>query len=110
VAHNAPFDLAFLRLKEKQIGRQFSHPVLCTVLLSAAMFDHTGAHTLDDLAGRFGVSIRPELRHTALGDAVATAEVFQQMLQVMQSEGIATLRQAIEAEKRMTQIRRAQNY
>ncbi len=110
VAHNAPFDLAFLRLKEEQIGRKFSQPVLCTVLLSAALFEHTGSHTLDALAGRFGVSIAPELRHTALGDAVATAEVFQQMLKVMQGEGIGTLRQAIAAERRMTQIRKAQNY
>ncbi|MDA3858474.1 MAG: exonuclease domain-containing protein, partial [Roseovarius sp.] len=39
VAHNAPFDLAFLRLKEQVMARRFDNPVLCTVLMSAGLFD-----------------------------------------------------------------------
>ena len=110
VAHNAPFDMAFLRRDESLIGQQFDHPVLCTVLLSAALYEHTGEHTLDALAERFGVTIPPELRHTALGDAMATAEVFLQMIGVMQAAGIDTLGDAISAGQRMTKIRKAQDY
>ncbi|NHQ75370.1 exonuclease [Roseovarius gahaiensis] len=110
VAHNAPFDMAFLRLKEDRIGRAFDHPTLCTVLLSAALFDHSGQHTLDALAERFGVSIPPEHRHTALGDAMATAEVFLRMLDVMEGAGIVTLADAMAATERMVKIRRAQDY
>ncbi|WP_306153144.1 exonuclease domain-containing protein [Roseovarius sp. MMSF_3281] len=110
VAHNAPFDMAFLRRDEPVIGQQFDHPVLCTVLLSAALYEHTGEHTLDALAERFGVTISPELRHTALGDAMATAEVFLQMIGVMQAAGIHTLGDAIAAGQRMTKIRKAQDY
>ncbi|MRU15476.1 PAS domain-containing protein [Roseovarius sp. A21] len=110
VAHNAPFDMAFLRRDEKMIGHSFDHPVLCTVLLSAALYEHTGQHTLDALAERFGVSIPPNLRHTALGDAMATAEVFLQMIGVMEAAGIHTLGDAIAAGQRMTKIRKAQDY
>lgn len=110
VAHNAPFDLAFLRLKEEQIGKLFRHPVLCTVLLSAALFEHSGKHTLDALAERFGVTIPPHLRHTALGDATATAEVFLKMLDVMHGEGINTLGEAIETGQKMSRIRKSQKY
>jgi DNA polymerase-3 subunit epsilon len=110
VAHNAPFDMAFLRRDEKMIGHSFDHPVLCTVLLSAALYEHTGQHTLDALAERFGVSIPPKLRHTALGDAMATAEVFLQMISVMEAAGIHTLGDAIAAGQRMTKIRKAQEY
>jgi len=110
VAHNAPFDMTFLRLKENQIGRVFDQPTLCTVLLSAALFDHTGQHTLDALAERFGVSIPPEHRHTALGDALATADVFLHMLDIMEGAGIVTLADAMAATDRMVKIRRAQNY
>ena len=110
VAHNAPFDLAFLRLKQEVIGRKFDQPALCTVLLSASLFSHTGQHTLDALVDRFGVELPTELRHTALGDAVATAEVFRQMLDVMASAGITTLGEAIAASREMTKIRKAQNY
>ncbi|MEI4234290.1 3'-5' exonuclease [Roseovarius sp. D22-M7] len=110
VAHNAPFDLAFLRLKEDVIGRRFDNPVLCTVLMSAGLFDHTGQHTLDALCDRFGVHIPPEARHTAMGDAVATAEVFIRMLGLLEAKGVTTLGGAIAEEGRMTKIRKAQNY
>ena len=110
VAHNAPFDLAFLRLKEQVIGRRFDNPVLCTVLMSAGLFDHSGQHTLDALCDRFGVHIPPEARHTAMGDTVATAEVFVRMLDLLQAKGVTTLGGAITEEGRMTRIRKAQNY
>ena len=110
VAHNAPFDMAFLRKYEDRIGACFDQPFLCTVLLSAALFEHTGQHTLDSLADRFGISIAEAHRHTALGDAMATADVFQKMLQVMEAEGIVTLADAIAAERRMVKIRRQQDY
>lgn len=110
VAHNAPFDLAFLRLKEGLIGRRFDNPVLCTVLMSAGLFDHSGQHTLDALCERFGVVIPPEARHTAMGDTVATAEVFVRMLGLLQAKGVTTLGGAIAEEGRMTRIRKAQNY
>lgn len=110
VAHNAPFDIAFLRLKEAQIGRDFRQPFLCTVLLSAALFDHSGNHTLDALAARFGIEIPDHLRHTALGDATATAQVFLKMLDVMEGAGVITLRDALDASRKMTRVRRAQDY
>jgi DNA polymerase-3 subunit epsilon len=110
VAHNAPFDIAFLRLKEAQIAREFRQPYLCTVLLSAALFEHTGNHTLDALADRFGIEIPAHLRHTALGDATATAEVFLRMIDVMEGAGIVTLGDALAASQRMRRIRKAQDY
>lgn len=110
VAHNAPFDMAFLRLKEDQIQRRFDHPVLCTVLLSAVMFDHTNKHTLDALAERLGVTLPQEVRHTALGDALATAEVFRQMTELLKHAGISTLREAADAARGVTRITKAQNY
>ena len=110
VAHNAPFDLAFLRLKEEVIGRRFDNPVLCTVLMSAGLFDHTGQHTLDALCDRFGVRIPPEARHTAMGDTVATAEVFVRMLTLLRDKGVTTLGGAIAEEGRQTRLRKAQNY
>ena len=80
------------------------------VLLSAALFDHTGQHTLDALAARFGIEIPDHLRHSALGDSMATAEGFLKMLDVMQADGIDTPGDAIEASHKMSGIRRAQDY
>ncbi|KPN61822.1 DNA polymerase-3 subunit epsilon [Aliiroseovarius crassostreae] len=95
VAHNAPFDMAFLHNHEKEAGLDWNHPILDTVLLSAVLFGRTEVHTLDALCDRLDVVIPPELRHTALGDAHATAEVLCKMLAMLQSRGVATLAEAV---------------
>ncbi|MBK1637024.1 exonuclease domain-containing protein [Rhodovulum adriaticum] len=110
VAHNAAFDMAFLRMKEDRLGLRFDHPVLCTVLLSAALYPHAEDLTLDALAVQFGMTLLEAERHTALGDALATAEVFRHMLGELQGAGVETLGQALAQSDRMRRIRRAQNY
>ena len=106
VAHNAAFDMKFLRLQEKNCGITFDNQVLDTLLLSAFLHDHEEDHTLDAIASRFGITIRQ--RHSALGDAQATAQVFQHMLRILQSRGIDTLGGALEASEKMVQIRKLQ--
>lgn len=87
VAHNAPFDLAFLR-RGAPPGTVFDHPVLDTVLLSAVLFGGSATHTLDALADRLAVDIAGNLRHTAIGDAVATAQVFTACLAMLEGRGL----------------------
>jgi len=87
VAHNAPFDMAFLRRHGQESGLNWDHPILDTVLLSAVLFGTNELHTLDALCERLGVSIQPALRHTALGDAQATAEVLCKMLPMLAAHG-----------------------
>jgi DNA polymerase-3 subunit epsilon len=89
VAHNAPFDLAFLR-RGVPGGLAFDHPVLDTVLLSAVLFGGSATHTLDALADRLAVDIAGNLRHTAIGDAVATAQVFTACLAMLEGRGFGT--------------------
>ncbi|MCO8144096.1 exonuclease domain-containing protein [Rhodovulum tesquicola] len=110
VAHNAAFDMAFLKLKEDRIGLRFDQPALCTVLLAAALYPDADDLTLDALATRFGVTLANEHRHTALGDALATAEVFRHMLGVLEGAGIGTLGEAIARSDQMHRIRKAQTY
>lgn len=110
VAHNAPFDMTFLQLQEDAIGRRFDQPVLCTVLLSAVLFKHTNKHTLDALAERLDVTIPESVRHTAIGDAMATAEAFLHMLELLKHAEVATLGQAIDASQSATRIKKKQAY
>ena len=46
IAHNAPFDMEFLRRREAEIGRAFDNPILDTVLLSAVIYGMTKATAL----------------------------------------------------------------
>jgi DNA polymerase III subunit epsilon len=89
IAHNAPFDMQFLRRREAEIGLRFDHPILDTVLLSALIWGQHETHTLDALCHRLGITIPEEARHTALGDTLATAEAFLKLLPMLQGRGLS---------------------
>jgi DNA polymerase-3 subunit epsilon len=95
VAHNAAFDMRFLQLKQEQAGLAFDHPVLDTLLLSAVVHPNQDSHRLEALAERFNVAMVG--RHTALGDALVTAEVFLKLVPLLAEMGIHTLGEAREA-------------
>ncbi|WP_071795640.1 3'-5' exonuclease [Natronohydrobacter thiooxidans] len=90
VAHNAPFDMEFLRRHEADIGASFDHPVLDTVLLSAVVYGQLEQHSLDALTARLGITIPEEARHTAIGDTVATADAFLKLIPILKSRGLET--------------------
>jgi DNA polymerase-3 subunit epsilon len=103
VAHNAAFDMRFLHLKEASTGLCFDQPVLDTLLLSAVVHPQQASHRLEAIAERFGLAVVG--RHTALGDALLTAEIFLKLLPLLAAMGIHTLGQAREAAQKTYQAR-----
>ncbi len=98
VAHNAAFDMRMLQMKEGQTGINFINPVLDTMLLSAVLHPAQEKHSFDAIAERFGIRIVG--RHTAIGDAIATGEIFLKLIPLLAEKGILTLRQAREASQK----------
>lgn len=103
VAHNADFDMTFLRLKEAETGVAFANVVLDTLLLSVFADPVSQNHSLDAIAERLGVEV--EGRHTALGDSIATARVFCKLLPRLEARGVATLGQVLDASARVRRQR-----
>jgi DNA polymerase-3 subunit epsilon len=98
VGHQVWFDLRFLDRETERLRMlpvALTHPVLDTALLAEVVFGQMDTQGLDALATRLGVHVRG--RHSALGDALATAEIFSRLIGLLEKRGLHTLGQAIDA-------------
>ena len=98
VAHNAAFDMRMLQIYEAETGVKFINPVLDTLLLSAIVHPLQQDHSIEALAERLGISIVG--RHTALGDSIATGEIFIKLIPLLAKMGIYTLKDAREVSQK----------
>jgi DNA polymerase-3 subunit epsilon len=99
--HEVSFDLGFLGGDMERLGLPrvtLEHPVLDTRLLSMLIHGTDADHSLEAVAQRLGVSIRG--RHSALGDALATAEILARLIELLQRRGLASLGQVLDAIRR----------
>lgn len=103
LAHNAAFDMRLLQLKEAKTGLKFTNPVLDTLLLSAVIHPDQKDHSLEHIAQRLGINIIG--RHSSLGDAILTGEVFLKLIPLLAEQGIVTLKDARTAAQQTFQAR-----
>jgi DNA polymerase-3 subunit epsilon len=66
--------------------------------LSAVIHPQQESHGLEAIAERMGIN--PIGRHTALGDAIMTGEIFLRMIPLLAQQGIRTLGEAREASQK----------
>jgi DNA polymerase-3 subunit epsilon len=85
VAHNVGFDFNFLQNSFRRHGvRDMGHPRVCTARLARRILPAQRSWALQHLAAHFGIKVRD--RHSALGDANATAQALIQMLDILQDD------------------------
>ncbi|MCR4907405.1 MAG: PolC-type DNA polymerase III [Lachnospiraceae bacterium] len=86
VAHNASFDISFVKHNAKELGLPFDKMVLDTLELSRTLLTDLNRHTLDRVAEALGVSL--ENHHRAVDDAAATGEIFIKLSEILRKRGI----------------------
>lgn len=84
VAHNANFDVGFIR----NISN-IKNTVLDTLELSRMLFPELSKHKLDIVAEHLGVKL--ENHHRAVDDAKATAEIFIKCIEILKQKGIKNI-------------------
>ncbi|MDO5156915.1 MAG: PolC-type DNA polymerase III [Eubacteriales bacterium] len=89
VAHNANFDVGFIRKFAKELGISFDCSVLDTMTLSHILCPELGKFTLDRICKHLGIKL--ENHHRAVDDAAATAEIFKRFLPMMREKGVNNL-------------------
>lgn len=83
VAHNVNFDYGFVKEEFASLGYKFKRETLCTVRLSRKLMPGKQSYSLGRLCESIGIEI--ENRHRAEGDAVATAKLFNLLLDLKSS-------------------------
>jgi DNA polymerase III epsilon subunit-like protein len=80
LAHNAPFDIGFLRHYALLLGLEApANRIIDTRDMSRRLFPGCKAHSLDALALRLGVRTSGGKRHRSLADACIAAECYLAM-------------------------------
>jgi DNA polymerase-3 subunit epsilon len=106
VGHNVAFDMAFLAAAQRRTGTTLAAPLLDTLLIDGVVHPDHDAHTLEAMAERLGVDLVG--RHTALGDALLTGEIFLRLLPLLPARGVHTLGELRAAASATAQARTSQ--
>jgi DNA polymerase-3 subunit epsilon len=88
VGHNIQFDQDFVKtiIPYSELALKFKlNPILDTFSLAISLFPDLESHELSDLCKTF--KIKPEIRHTALGDSIMTANLFVILAREAQERG-----------------------
>jgi DNA polymerase-3 subunit epsilon len=80
VAHNVNFDYSFVRDEFASLGFKYRRDTICTVRLSRKFLPGKDSYSLGKLCASLGIEVQN--RHRALGDAEATAKLFDILLEV----------------------------
>ncbi|MEG2310866.1 MAG: PolC-type DNA polymerase III, partial [Clostridia bacterium] len=86
VAHNAKFDVSFIRENALSLKLEFNPQVLDTLTMSRELYTTFENHKLGTIAKELGV--RLEGAHRAINDTRATAEIFLKMQEDAKKKGI----------------------
>lgn len=89
VAHNASFDVSFIRKAARDLGKTLDNSVVDTMTLGHVLCPELGKFTLDRLCKHLGIKL--ENHHRAVDDAAATAEIFKRFLKMLKEKGVENL-------------------
>ena len=89
VAHNAEFDIGFLRHFARELGYEFDFTYLDTLSLAYELFPEYKTYKLGRIAKNLGIKV--DVAHRALDDVDTTVKVFKVMLDMLRERGVKTL-------------------
>lgn len=89
VAHNAEFDMSFIKKNYEDLGIEREDTIVDTVGMARFLLPQLNRFKLDTVAKAVGVSL--EHHHRAVDDAACTAEIFVKFLQMCRERDIFNL-------------------
>ena len=109
VAHNANFDVSFIRENCKRQDIDFDYTYVDTVAIARTLLTGQAKYTLDAVAKTLGISL--DNHHRAVDDAECTAEIFVKFIAMLKKDDIMTLSELNElGKKSVDAVRKLHSY
>ena len=89
VAHNADFDMSFIKKNCQRLDIPCAPTIVDTVALARVLLPNLNRFKLDTVAKALGVSL--DNHHRAVDDAGCTAEIFVKFIAMLKDRGVSTL-------------------
>ncbi len=89
VAHNADFDIGFLKYNAKVLGLTLDNTYLDTLRLAKELFPEYKKYKLGIIAENLGIKV--EVAHRALDDVDTTVKVLNVMFEMLKEKGVKTV-------------------
>ncbi len=90
VAHNANFDVGFIKYNAEKLGLEFSNTYIDTLALAKELFPDFKRYKLGIIAEKLGIKV--DVAHRALADVETLVAVFNVMLQNLREKEIFDLK------------------
>lgn len=108
VAHNADFDIGFLKYNAKELGYSLENTYIDTLRLAKDLFPDYKKYKLGIIAENLGIKV--EVAHRALDDVDTTVKVFHVMINMLKEKGVKKVEDIDRLETGKVDYKKLQTY
>ena len=108
VAHNADFDVGFLKYNAEQLGYKLENTCIDTLRLAKDLFPDYKKYKLGIIAEKLGIKV--DVAHRALDDVITLVKVYKVMLEMLKEKGAKTVEDIDKLEEGQADFKKLPTY
>lgn len=108
VAHNADFDVGFIKYYAEQLGYKLENTYIDTLRLAKDLFPDYKKYKLGIIAEKLGIKV--DVAHRALDDVITLVKVFKVMLVMLKEKGAITVDDIDKIEEGQADLKKLPSY
>ena len=108
VAHNADFDVGFIKYYAEKLGYKLENTYIDTLRLAKDLFPDYKKYKLGIIAEKLGIQV--DVAHRALDDVITLVKVFKVMLDMLKEKGAKTVDDIDKLEEGQADFRKLPSY
>lgn len=108
VAHNADFDVGFIKYYAEQLGYKLENTYIDTLRLAKDLFPDYKKYKLGIIAEKLGIKV--DVAHRALDDVITLVKVFKVMIEMLKEKGVVIVDDIDKLEEGKVDLKKLPSY